>query len=159
MTLSSSFVPFCGLQFYLECPVFYKVSNGLNVHCPQRVSVHCLTYNDDAASCSSSFQPLLTRSAVLRLWGGWVPVESPVSTSAAIRETRIWSCEISIFPRRELVLPWWFSSKESVCNAEDVSLILGSERAPGGGNGNPPQYSCLGIPWTEEPDGLQSRGL
>ena len=28
----------------------------------------------------------------------------------------------------------------------------------GEGNGNPLQYSCLEIPWTEEPDGLQSIG-
>ena len=31
---------------------------------------------------------------------------------------------------------------------------------PGGGHGNPLQYSCLWrIPWTQEPDGLQSIGL
>ena len=28
----------------------------------------------------------------------------------------------------------------------------------GEGNGNPLQYSCLEIPWTEEPGGLQSMG-
>ena len=28
-------------------------------------------------------------------------------------------------------------------------------RYPGGGHGNPLQYSCLGIPRTEEPGGLQ----
>ena len=31
-------------------------------------------------------------------------------------------------------------------NTEDVSLILGSGRSPGEGNGNPLQYSCLGNP-------------
>ena len=31
-------------------------------------------------------------------------------------------------------------------------------RSPGGGHGNPLQYSCLGIPWTEEPGGLQYTG-
>ena len=31
----------------------------------------------------------------------------------------------------------------NVGNAEALS-ILGSERSPGGGNGNPCQYSCLG---------------
>ena len=38
------------------------------------------------------------------------------------------------------------SSKESACNAEaagDLGSIPGSERSPGGGNGNPLQYSCL----------------
>ena len=35
-------------------------------------------------------------------------------------------------------------SKESACNAGDLGLIPGSGRSPGGGNGNPLQYSCLG---------------
>ena len=38
------------------------------------------------------------------------------------------------------------AGKESASNAKDtgdVSLILGSERSPGGENGNPLQYSCL----------------
>ena len=30
-------------------------------------------------------------------------------------------------------------------------------KIPGGGNGNPLQYSCWRIPWTEKPGGLQSR--
>jgi len=40
-------------------------------------------------------------------------------------------------------LPWWLSSKESACNTGDTSFILGSGRSPGGGDGNPLQYSCL----------------
>ena len=28
-------------------------------------------------------------------------------------------------------------------DARDTGLILGLGRSPGGGNGNPPQYSCL----------------
>ena len=39
-------------------------------------------------------------------------------------------------------------------DAEDVGSIPGLRRSPGGGNGNPLQYSCLEIPWTEEPVGL-----
>ena len=44
-------------------------------------------------------------------------------------------------------LPWWLSSKESTCSAEDFSWISGLERSPGGGHGNPLQYSCLENPW------------
>ena len=41
----------------------------------------------------------------------------------------------------------------------NLSLIPRSGRSPGGGKGNPLQYSCLEkIPWTEEPGGLQSMG-
>ena len=43
-------------------------------------------------------------------------------------------------------LPWWFSSEESACNAGDADSIPGSGRSPGGGNGYPILYSCLGNP-------------
>ena len=39
-------------------------------------------------------------------------------------------------------------------NAQDMGSILGLGRSSGEGNGNLFQYSCLGIPWTEEPGGL-----
>ena len=47
--------------------------------------------------------------------------------------------------------------KESACSAGDVGLILGLGTSPRGERGNPLQYSCLGIPWTKEPDRVQSR--
>ena len=40
----------------------------------------------------------------------------------------------------------------------DLGSIPGLGRSPGKGNGNPLQYSCLRIPWTEEPGRLQSMG-
>ena len=36
--------------------------------------------------------------------------------------------------------------KASACNAGDLGSIPGSGRSPGGGNGNPLQYSCLENP-------------
>ena len=45
-------------------------------------------------------------------------------------------------------------------DAGDAGSIPGLGRSPGGGNGNPLQYSCLEkTPWTEEAGGLQSMGL
>ena len=41
---------------------------------------------------------------------------------------------------------------------KDAGSILGLGRSPGEGHGNPLQYSCLEISWTEEPGGLQSIG-
>jgi len=48
---------------------------------------------------------------------------------------------------------WWSwgfpdgsDSKESSCNAGDLGSIPGLGRSPGGGNGNPLQYSCLENP-------------
>ena len=41
--------------------------------------------------------------------------------------------------------------KNPPANAGDVSLIPGSGRSPGEGNGNPLQYSCLGNPMDRAP--------
>ena len=38
------------------------------------------------------------------------------------------------------------AGKEATCNAGDPSSIPGLERSPGGGHGNPLQYSCLENP-------------
>ena len=46
-------------------------------------------------------------------------------------------------------LPWWLSSKDSTCNTgapRDSGSIPGLGRSPGGGRGNPLQYSCLENP-------------
>ena len=48
-------------------------------------------------------------------------------------------------------------SKESTYNAGDPGLILGSGRTPGGGHGNPLQYSCLGNPKDRGAMGSQSQ--
>ena len=41
--------------------------------------------------------------------------------------------------------------KEYACNERDLGLISGLGRSPGGGHGNPLQYSCL-----ENPHGQRS---
>ena len=42
--------------------------------------------------------------------------------------------------------PHGSDGKESACNAGDLGTIPGSGRSPGGGHGNPLQYSCLENP-------------
>ena len=56
------------------------------------------------------------------------------------------------FPRGSIV-------KNPPGNAGDAGSIPGSGRYTGGGHGTPLQYSCLEIPWTEEPGRLQSMKL
>ena len=43
-------------------------------------------------------------------------------------------------------------------NTGDMGSIPGSGRSPGEGNGNLLHILAWEIPWTEEPDGLQSVG-
>ena len=42
--------------------------------------------------------------------------------------------------------PGGSDGKEPACNVEDLGLIPGLGRSPGGGHGNPLQYSCLESP-------------
>ena len=46
-------------------------------------------------------------------------------------------------------LPQRLSGRESTCSAGDGGSVPGLGRAPGEGNGNPLQYSCLGNPIDE----------
>ena len=48
---------------------------------------------------------------------------------------------------------WGGQALKSAGNLNARTLMMGE------GNGNPLQYSWLGNPWTEEPGGLQSKGL
>ena len=61
-----------------------------------------------------------------------------------------------------LGFPGGASGKEPACQCRlderEVGLIPGSGRSPGGGHGNPLQYSCLENPMDKDPDGLQSIG-
>ena len=42
------------------------------------------------------------------------------------------------------------TGKESTCNVRDLGSLPGLERSPGGGHGNPLQYSCLENPMDRE---------
>ena len=55
-------------------------------------------------------------------------------------------CKIGDYLMESYYLPYGASqvskSKESVCNVGDLGSIPGLGRSPGGGHGNPFQYSC-----------------
>ena len=58
-----------------------------------------------------------------------------------------------------LELSWWLSSKESTCNAGDLSLIPGSDRSLEKEVATHSSILAWEIMWTEEPGGLQSMGF
>ena len=49
-----------------------------------------------------------------------------------------------------LGFPGGSDGKESACNGGDLGSILGSQRSPGEGNGNPHQCSCLENPHSQK---------
>ena len=57
-----------------------------------------------------------------------------------------WST-VDFFTIWAISFPGSSPGKESACNARDAGLIHGSESSPGGGHGNPVQYSCLENPY------------
>ena len=60
-----------------------------------------------------------------------------------------------LLPRWQLVVK---NPPASAGDARDWGSVPGLGRSPGERNDNSLQYSCLQIPWTEEPVGLQSMG-
>ena len=54
------------------------------------------------------------------------------------------------------MVPGGSEDKVPACNVGALDSIPGLGRSPGEGNGNPLQSSCLEMPWTEEPGGLQT---
>ena len=59
----------------------------------------------------------------------------------------------------KLGFPGGLEGKASACSAGDLGWIPESGRSPGEGNGNPLCSLAWKIPWTEEPDRLQSMEL
>ena len=82
-----------------------------------------------------SFYPL----ALLELWA---------CNSHSLCFLELNSLQLSVFV---LGFPGGSDGKESTCNAGDLGSIPGLGRSPGGGHGNPLQYSCL-----ENPHGQRS---
>ena len=65
----------------------------------------------------------------------------------------------SLLPAVFMGFPGGSNGKESACNGGALGLIPGLGRSPGGAHGNPLQWILAwGIPWTEEPGRLSSRG-
>ena len=104
--------------------------------------------------CPHQLLPLQTD--VGNLWVS--PIAQLVKNPTAMQETLIqflsWEVPLakgSATHSSILGLPFWLRCKESTCNAGDLGSITGLGRSPGGGHGNPVQYSCL-----ENPHGWRS---
>ena len=75
----------------------------------------------------------------------------------------LWLTSFSIIPSIYIGFPGGSVGKEPTCNVGDLGSIPGLGRFPGGGHGNPLQYSCLKNPYGQSslagPGGLQFMGL
>ena len=101
-----------------------------------------------ALSSNGSHKALL--SSALLLWSFLVYLFVTYLCSVNVSSLRASTLSISTPWSSRMVLV----VKSLPANAGDVTdagSILGSGRFPGGGLGNPLQYSCLENPWTEEP--------
>ena len=55
-------------------------------------------------------------------------------------------------------IPWWVSGTEATSNAGDMGSVPEWGRSPGKEMATYSSVLAWEIPWTEEPDGLQSVG-
>ena len=102
---------------------------------------------------SNSFSPLKLPSKTRPLWR-WTGMEGWVWEATLGRKPRDMGPGV-----RSIGLLQWLSGKESPCNAGntgDMGSIPGLEISPGGGHGNPLQYSYLENPMDRGTGGLQS---
>ena len=60
------------------------------------------------------------------------------------------SCYFLLYSKVNRGLSWWFSGKESACNAGDSGSIPGLGRSPGEGNDYTLQYPCLENPMDQK---------
>ena len=107
-----------------------------------------------------------------RYWSG-LPFPSPGDLSHPAIEPRSPALPAGSLPseppgKPSSILGWMINNMVALTELSSYSIkyvppspvgsVPGWERSPGEGNGNPVQYSCLEIPWAEEPGRLQSMG-
>ena len=89
--------------------------------------------------------PVQWLSALWKTWGTLKKIEAAFYLQILwINWPRVWPELWSFF--KDLQLPDGTVVKNPPANAVDVNSIPGLGKAPGGGNGNPLQYSCLENP-------------
>ena len=69
----------------------------------------------------------------------------------SVLKSRDITLSTKVYKVKAIVFPGGSDGKESACTVGDLGLIPGLGRSPGGGHGNPLQYSCL-----ENPRGWRS---
>ena len=89
--------------------------------------------------CHNANRPTRARKLAMWLVAQRIEIVSVLHSLSIHQFISIWVVFIWGFPGGS-------DDKESVCNAGDPSLIPGSARSPGGGNGHPLQASCLENP-------------
>ena len=116
------------------------------------------------------FQARIKKWAAFSSKGSSQPIDQTHIASVSCIAGRFFTTEISGKPciviYRVVYLYMGFpggkmvkNSPANAGNRRDVASIPGLGRSLGVGNGNPLQYSCWKIPWTEELGELQSKWL
>ena len=109
--------------------------------------------NKIARSYSNSFNFLRTLHDVFH--SGSINLDSYQECGRKKKKKRIWEDSLFSTPSPAFIVCRLFDDdhfpigsvvKNPPSNAGDIGSIPGSGRSSGEGNGNPPQYSCLGNP-------------
>ena len=114
---------------FLDCLVFMDIWYVLSIECfPLAYILYKIGFPSNPLQCSCLENPRDGRACWAAIYG------------VAQSRTRLKRLSSSSSSSGS-------DGKESACNVGDLSLIPGSGRSIGGGNGNPLQYSCLENSW------------
>ena len=134
----SNTVTLIGLSFFLFCEFQESEMGKWLLH----------AWNKSTRIQGATYEPIFPLlSCPVCVWIGlWRKIASGTSIFVPQVIKKKEGKEIIITLRKKEGFPGDSDDKESACSAGDLGSIPGSGRSPGGGHGNPLQYSCLENP-------------
>ena len=109
-------------------------------------------FGEDSAPASFALMgPFLAAAELRPLWASVI-----AALTSDVSHVGVSLIALLLLTWDNSLLPWWPSGKESACNAGDQVGSLGQEYPLEKGMATHSSFLAWGIPWTEEPGGLQS---
>ena len=132
----------------LACPTNFKFANSHNYQKTKSLPTRQETRVQSLGWEDALEKEMVTHSSILTWKILWMEEPGGLQSMGSQRVRHYWATNTFIFYNYTVMrgFPGGLNGKEFTCNVGDLGLIPGLGRSPGGGQGNPLQYSCLENP-------------